>query len=315
MGILVRRLLLFCLWLTTGGGVLAAEREHTLILGLVSDNPKREAAAIRPMVDYAASRMAAVGITAGALFIARDKDDLVDALRRGAVDWVTDTPFPILYFIDRTEAEIIAHRWKSGVAEYHTVFVARRDSGITRLADLRGQKIVFQDPDSSTAYFVPKALLKQHGLPLVELSSPRLHPPPERVGYVFGREETFNQLAWLQRRLVAAAAMSNLDWQAIPAEAKAELVVFYASPSFPRGLELVRKTLDPRLKQRLREVLYQAHQDPNAAVALTAYNKTLRFDPLTAPLLEGMAAARRIMQAYALDEPPTDAAPPPPVRR
>lgn len=280
---------------------LAAEgtpREQTLILGVVSDNPKKEAQIIKPMVNYAAGKLAEVGITAGAILIVPDKEEMVKALQQGAVDWVTDTPFPIIHFMDNTGAELLAHRWKSGVHEYHTVFVARNDGGLHTLADLLGKKIVFQDRDSSTAYYVPTAILKQHHLPLLELSSPRLTAPPDRVGFVFGRENTYNQVAWLQRNYVAAAAMSILDWREIPADTREGLKIFHESKPFPRGLEIVRKGLDPRVKQRLKEVLLHAHEDPDAAATLKTYVNTLKFDDITETVHNGLAYVRQLMKVY-----------------
>jgi len=70
---------------------------------------------------------------------------------------------------------------RDGVSQYHTVFFARRDSGLESLADLAGRSIAFQRRNSTSAYFAPAADLLEAGHPLEILLSPTDRPRPPAV--------------------------------------------------------------------------------------------------------------------------------------
>lgn len=290
----------FCLaaWLGLGGMLPAesAERGQTLILGEITDNPKKQVGILKPMVDYAVSKMGEVGITAGDIIMLKNRDELVKAFQEGKVDWATDTPFPALFVAEQTGAELLVRRWKKGVGEYKSVFYTHKDSGINAITDLKGKKIVFQDPSSTTAFFVPSAILKQSGLALAELPSPREAAPADKVGYVLGKEE-INMVTWVHRKMVEAGVFSNLDWDDIPEATKADLKIIHESKLFPRGVEFVRKDMDPKVKAKLKEVLLKAGDDPAAADALKAYGKTKKFDEIAGPVQEGIAYAKQLLDA------------------
>ncbi len=56
-----------------------------------------------------------------------------------------------------------------GSTGYHSIMVARKDSGITKLEDLRGKKLGFADPDSTSGYLVPLVTLPEAiGAPVKE---------------------------------------------------------------------------------------------------------------------------------------------------
>ena len=60
------------------------------------------------------------------------------------------------------DAEAIAQRPRD--AEFHSVFVAAPDSGITGLADLRGKALVFGSESSTSGHLMPRAFLVEAGI-------------------------------------------------------------------------------------------------------------------------------------------------------
>ena len=62
-----------------------------LVLGRVSDDPKSHYDQLKPLLDYVVPRMASVGIRSGRILMARDLQQMGSYLRRGRVDWVTET--------------------------------------------------------------------------------------------------------------------------------------------------------------------------------------------------------------------------------
>ena len=71
---------------------------------------------------------------------------------------------------ERADAHVLLVAERSGMREYESVFFTRRDSGIKDLADLRGKRIAFQNPASTSAYFLPASEMLSAGLPLVILT-------------------------------------------------------------------------------------------------------------------------------------------------
>ncbi len=268
-------------WCGPGVGVVAAETEgRTLVIGKVSSNPKKHYRYLKPMADYMVERMGDLGYTDSDVLMAKDFKQLARYMRQGKVDWVTESPFPGARLHRDAGAEYIARKWKKGVAEYHSVMFARKDSGITSIEDLKGKVIAFQDRDSSTACYLPAGMILDAGIEMVELGSPRDQPGPDQVGYIFADEE-INQSTWVQKGIVAAGAFSSTDWtedDRNPPAFREELAVFDRSDSIPRAVELVRSDLPVEVKDRLTEILMVIHNDETAKGILHSYQKANKFD-------------------------------------
>ncbi|MDJ0831883.1 MAG: phosphate/phosphite/phosphonate ABC transporter substrate-binding protein [Gammaproteobacteria bacterium] len=271
-----------------------AERERTLVIGKISKNPKKHYKYLKPIGDYVVERMQDLGIDRVEVLMAKDNRQMINYLKRGKVDWVTETVFSSVELEDKAGAEIILVKHKKGVGQYHSVFFTRKDSGIESLQDLKGRVITFEDEGSTSAFFIPASILLDAGLELVRLESPRDSVDGDEVGYVFGKDE-INMSTWVHKGLVNAGAYSNLDWEKgdhNPGSFKNDMKVFYQSESFPRAIEVVRKGLRPEVKQRLISVLLAAKDDENARAAMKAYQKTTQFDPIDDSIQAGIDRAR-----------------------
>ncbi|MCW9052104.1 MAG: phosphate/phosphite/phosphonate ABC transporter substrate-binding protein [Motiliproteus sp.] len=132
--------ILLALILVYSPGVAAVGQEQTgrtLVIGKISANPKKHYGFLKPIADYAVSRMGDLGYTSARVVMAEDASQMARYLRRGQVDWVTETPFSSVILNRKSGAEYLLRKWKKGVAEYHSVFFVRKDSGIRGLEDLR----------------------------------------------------------------------------------------------------------------------------------------------------------------------------------
>lgn len=275
---------LVALMLACAAAPAFASDPHVLVLGRVSDDPKAHYEQLKPLLDYVVPRMADVGITEGRILMARDLQQMTSYLRRGRVDWVTETSANAMRLRQRSGAEALLLTERDGVSRYGSLVFARRDSGIASLEDLRGRSIVFQNPSSTSAYVLPAMDLLNAGLPLQLLLSPMDKPDPASVGYLFARSE-LNISTWVHKRLADAGAMSNLDWnnpQRMPPSYRADFVVIDRSDAVPRAIEMVRGDLDQRIRARLREVLLEAGNDPDAREALLQFFGTTGFHPVDA---------------------------------
>jgi phosphonate transport system substrate-binding protein len=89
--------------------------------------------------------------------------------------------------------------------------------------------------------------------------------------------------------------MSNLDWinpQRVPLSYRRDFRIVRETGDFPRALEMVRGDLDPRVRERLREVLLGAAADPDADEALLRFFKTTRFAPIDEDIAAGLLRLR-----------------------
>ncbi len=270
-------------------------REQTLVIGMVSENPKKHYPTLMPIAAYAARHLEDLGIRRARVLIATSHQQMLDYLRQGKVDWVSEGPFAAVLLRDGAGAEILLRRRSGGLEEQHTVFFTRRDSAIGSLGDLRGKVLALKDPGSSVAGLCPLLLLREQGLALHRLDKPRQKAPPGKVGYIFAGEE-INMATWVHKGLADAAAFSNYDWDSqahTPISFRKDFRIFFRSPPFSSALELVRGDLDPRVKERLREILLFAHTDLEGRAALLAYGETRRFDRLDGGSRQQLDSIRR----------------------
>jgi len=258
---------------------LLAGDSGVLVLGRISDDPKAHYEQLKALLDYVVPRMKDVGIREGRILMAKDAQQMASYLRRGRVDWVTETAGTGMMLKQRASAKPLLLTERDGSSHYHSVFFARNDSGIRSLDDLSGHSVAFQRPLSTSAYFLPATELLHRGNTLELLLSPTDRLDSGVVGYVFARSE-LNIATWVHKRLVDVGVMSNLDWdnpRRVPTAFRRDLRVIGETGNVPRAVELVRSDLDPRVEAKLRKVLCDASRDPEAKDALQGFFKTTRF--------------------------------------
>jgi phosphonate transport system substrate-binding protein len=266
-----------------------------LVLGRISDDPRAHYDQLKPLLDYVVPRMADVGIREGRILMAKDAQQMASYMRRGRVDWVTETAGTAMLLKQRAGARPLLLTERDGTSHYHSVFFARRDRGLRRLEDLRGRRVAFQRSLSTSAYFVPAAELIARSMPLEILLSPDDQPSANAVGYLFARSE-LNISTWVHKGLVDAGVMSNLDWdnpRRVPSAFRRDFTVIGRTARYPRAVELVRTDLEDRVAQRLREVLLQAPREAAGREALLRFFETTRFHPIDAASDEALAQIAR----------------------
>ncbi len=285
----LRRLLqsvVLCLAIAAMTGPVWAGPAQVLVLGRISDDPRSHYAQLQPLLDYVIPRMHDVGITEGRILMARDTQQMGSYLRRGRVDWVTETSGTAVALGLRSGARPLLLTERSGVRDYHTVFFVRRDSPIQTLEDLRGHTLALQNVASTSAYLVPVMTLLQHGETPEILASIGDVAAPDTVGYVFARSES-NIATFVHKGLVDAGAVSSVDWsdaKRIPANFLRYFRIIHRTEPYPRAVEMVRDDLDPKVRDRLQQVLLDAASDPQAQPALKTFFGTSGFHRVDAQM-------------------------------
>jgi len=268
----------------------------TISLGLVSEIHQREIEEhFRDFVRYVARKLSPASDIEGKVIVASTAFQLVRLLEQRRVDFYMESPYPTYVINDvHRAAKLLLRRWKGGMAEYQGLIFTKSNGGISRLEDLRGKIIVFEDPESSSGYFLPKILLQRRGFKLADKTRFDPHGSSAEIGYIFAysQEKLVNLVLTNQ---AAAGAFSNDDHAALDEKRKSDITVLAQTERLPRHLLSIRRDLSPVLAERLEKVLLSMHEDEEGRRILRKADGTTKFD-----LLPGGEAAmrRRLLETF-----------------
>jgi phosphonate transport system substrate-binding protein len=217
--------------------------------------------------------------TEGKVVIVSTPLQMAKVLEEKKVDFYMESPYPTYLVNKQGAAIVLLRRWKSGMTEYRGLIFSKKDSEINRLEQLRGKMLAFEDPGSTSGYFLPKVLLLKKGFKLFEKSSPDAKVGPKEIGYVFASTDA-NVVNLVLSRTVAAGAFSDDDYGALEGSKKAELLILAQTDLFPRHLVSVRKDLNPMIRNRLKEVLLAMSQEEEGRRIMQQADNTTKFDLL-----------------------------------
>jgi phosphonate transport system substrate-binding protein len=280
------------LLLAAAQGVIAgSDRASTLVIGRISDNPRTDVQRLRPLLDYIVPKLQSVGIERGEILLARDPVQLRNYLRRGRVDWVTETAAMAAMLGADANAKPMLRAIRDNEGAYRSVIFVRRDSGIENIQQLLGKRIALQMRSSTSSFYLPLLMLRDAGLPIVELASPDDAPSVGQVGFLMARSE-LNISTWVEKGLADAGAFSNRDWgnpTRMPESFRNHMRLIAQSQDVPRAVELTRADVDPAVRAALSAALIAASDDAAASAALRDFFGTTRFVPIESASAESLA--------------------------
>lgn len=250
------------------------------VIGKVSDNPHKHYPYLKPMADYLAKGLTEFGYTEGKVLMAKNNRQMIHYLRKKKIDLVTETIFSSVLYKDKANAELLVKKWKKGQRDYESIIFVRKDSGINSLADFKGKTVAFEDPGSTSAFYIPASIMLKHGLTLEKLESIRDQPEGDAVGYVFSKEE-INTSTWVHKKLVHIGALNDHDWNKsdhLPKSFRDDFKIIATSQRFPRGVEAIRPGMSNALKDKIKSLLLNIHDSPHADFILERYQKTSKFE-------------------------------------
>ena len=258
----------------------AASPAETISLGVVSGKTQGRIEQHSDFVNYLAQKLSSTSVIKGNVVVVPTALQLAKLLNETKVDFYIESPYPTYVINQGSGSRVLLRRWKDGVSEYRGVLFTRKDSGVTRLEDLLGRTIAFEDSGSTSAYFLPKVLLLRKGFTLAEKSSFEANVSPREIGYLFADGSEKKLLSWVLSKKVVAGALSNIDLDKVDEKTRAALLTLAETEMFPRHFLSVRKDLQPAVVNRLKEILLSMHEDPEGQKALKKSDNTTKFDPL-----------------------------------
>lgn len=182
-------------------------------------------------------------------FVATDYNGVIEALRAKKLDVAYLGPFSYVLAssVAEVEAFSVAVTKKTGQSAYWSVILARKDSGLRSVAELKGRNFAFVDPSSASGHLFPKAGLQQTGL-----------DPDAYFGrVVFSGSHDASILAVANRKVDAAAVADRIFNSAVAKGTvkQDDFVVLWSSRPIPESPMVWRKDLDPALKEKLARAL------------------------------------------------------------
>ena len=130
---------------------------------------------------------------------------------------------------------------------FHSKFITRKDTGITKLAELKGKIFSFGSVSSTSGHLMPRYFLLQNGI------------DPERDFAKFSFSGAHDATAlWVESGKVDAGALNEAVWDKLVQTKKVDtskVVVFWTTPPYVDYVWTVRGDLDKGLQERIASAL------------------------------------------------------------
>lgn len=240
----------------------AAFAQDGLVLRIGLDGGENEADQLRRSECVAEPLKAATGATEVQFFPSPDYNGIIQGLLGGTIDiaimGASSYAAIELQSPDAVDPVLVAQQ-ADGSTGYHTIMVARSDSGITDLASTEGKKLGFADPDSTSGYLIPNvALPADLGKSIEEFYSETGFGGGHEnlvlgvldgtwdVGTTFGSGQGEFSEGYTSGNLRIMVDKGLLDMD--------DLVEVWQSPIIPNGPLMVSNSLAPEIKQQITDM-------------------------------------------------------------
>jgi len=225
------------------------------------------------------------------IFTPADYDGVIQGLLGGTIDmaWLGASAYAKTYITDPEAVDVVLVKTNlDGSFAYHSIGMARKDSGIASLADMKGKKFGFGDPNSTSGYLIPSV-----EIPMETGATMENGAYFGEVVFTGGHEQTIVAVANGDVDAGVTWADGQGDWEDgynSGALRKAvdsglvdmnDLVQIWKSKPIPEGPIVLRRALPEDVKTEITAFLQDLHtNDPQCAYNMAA-GETAGFFPIT----------------------------------
>ena len=227
------------------------KEEKVIKMGFVPlKNSEKLVEDLKPISDYLSERL---GVKVEA-FTASNYIGVVEGLGSGSVDFGIIPPFSSLLAQKQSNAKpILTSKGKTGKPGYTAELYVRKDSGIKSLQDVKGKKVAFVDPSSSSGYIYPGAMLVNAGLNL-----------DKDISYQFsgGHDKSLQLL--LNKDVDVIATFDGVEDRYAKdfPQAKTDIQKLATSDMIPGVMVTTSSKMDKELQEKLEKALRDIEKDP-----------------------------------------------------
>ncbi|CAM3358336.1 phosphate/phosphite/phosphonate ABC transporter substrate-binding protein [Hydrogenibacillus schlegelii] len=232
-----------------GGQNTAGSEPKKLVVGLV---PSQEAenldAKAKPLADLLSEKL---GVPVE-VFVGSDYTAVIEGMGAGQVDIGFLNPKGYVTAKEKGYADVLLKAVRNGSDTYRAQIVVAHDSPIRAIADLKGKKIAYVDPQSTSGYVYPVVLLKKNGI-----------DPEKDVTMVEAGGHDKTILALLRGDVDAAFSFDDartIVQKADPAVMDKTRILAYTDP-IPNDTVSVRTNLPNEWKDKIKQAFLDIAQD------------------------------------------------------
>ncbi len=238
---------------------VGAYAQDVKVLRIGLDGSENEADQIRNTQCVADQLKVATGVDEVQIFPSPDYNGVIQGLLGGTIDIASmgASSYAAIYLQAPDAVDpILTYTQSDGSSGYYSIMVARKDSGIKTLADLKGKKLGFADPDSTSGYLVPNVTLpKEIGMSVASyFSETGFGGGHENLvlavldgmfdaGTTFGSGVGKWEEGYTGGNLHQMVNKGNLDMD--------DLVEVWKSPLIPNGPLMVNKKLPADMREKI----------------------------------------------------------------
>jgi phosphonate transport system substrate-binding protein len=208
----------------------------------------------------------------------------VEALAAGKIDLVWYGGFTFVQAHIRTKGTAIPLVQREEDEKFRSVFITRADSGITKLADLKGKNFAFGSVSSTSGHLMPRSFMLKEGL----------DPDKDmRIAFSGAHDATALQVAGGK---VDAGALNISVWEKLVAEKRIDpkqVRVFYTTPPYYDYNWTVRGDLDKAVIDKIRKAFLALDAKNPAHAEILKLQRATRFVPTSVENYKSIEQAAR----------------------
>ena len=260
------------------------KEEKVIKMGFVPlKNSEKLVEDLKPISDYLTERL---GVKVEA-FTASNYIGVVEGLGSGSVDFGIIPPFSSLLAQKQSNAKpILTSKGKTGKPGYTAELYVRKDSGIKSLQDVKGKKVAFVDPSSSSGYIYPGAMLVNAGLNL-----------DKDISYQFsgGHDKSLQLL--LNKDVDVIATFDGVEDRYAKdfPQAKTDIQKLATSDMIPGVMVTTSSKMDKELQEKLEKALRDVENDPKMKELFTKMFSITGFTDVDQDAYKKVEATAKVM--------------------
>ena len=260
------------------------KEEKVIKMGFVPlKNSEKLVEDLKPISEYLSERL---GVKVEA-FTASNYIGVVEGLGSGSVDFGIIPPFSSLLAQKQSNAKpILTSKGKTGKPGYTAELYVRKDSGIKSLQDVKGKKVAFVDPSSSSGYIYPGAMLVNAGLNL-----------DKDISYQFsgGHDKSLQLL--LNKDVDVIATFDGVEDRYVKdfPQAKTDIQKLATSDMIPGIMVTVSSKMDKDLQDKLEKALGDIENDPKLKELFTKMFSITGFTDVDQEAYKKVEATAKVM--------------------
>mgnify|MGYP003383463880 CR=1 FL=1 len=209
----------------------------------------------------------------------------VEALVNKKVDLVWFGGFTHVQAQIRSGGKIVPIAQREEDTKFQSVFIAKTDSGIRTLADMKGKQVSFGSQSSTSGHLMPRSNLLNAGI----------NPEKDfrRIAYSGAHDAT---IASVVSGKVDAAALDITVWKKFVAENKVDtkaVDVFFTTPPFFNYNWSVHADMPADLREKVKKALWNIDPATPEGKEILQLNRATRYIPTSVENYKGIEAAGR----------------------